>query len=810
MKLESTTIQVAVLSATALLLTTGASVASAQVLEETVVTARKIEESIQDAPVAVSSVSSEDIRRENIINITDVNTPNAIINSSGSPQRANISIRGAATTQTDPYQAPAISTIKDGLVSDSFATNSLNIYDTARIEVLRGPQGTLFGRNSVAGVVNITSNRPDLTEFGVDAGIAIENYATSDVRAAINLPVSDTLAVRFAVLKRDSDGWGNFTNRQANTIDSIAPQGQGPFNFPVDPQNPTDGLPASKLLGKVRNGSGDLGMDPGEQDFISARSMVLWEPSEALSVTLMVEYEDGEAGQYNNVPVTRDSDPLGQLGFSGDNVDSGDVHKTGSSLYNTISWDTLTYMGEVNWSLTDGLDLKSVTGYREESVFNPFDIDGYEEQFLDSLQTWDIDSLSQEFTLTSSFSGRLNFVAGAFYSTSTFDKVQESYLSRDMLCQDIFGTTKVGIPVPGPTFGCPIGSFTVGAEGFSGPLYTILPNWSEVSQDTDAAAIYGQFYLDITESLSLTVGGRYSTEEKELFTDFIRGTTAFEEGELFPHTEKRDWNSFTPMVSFDYQFSPDILGYFTWSEGFRSGGFNGRSNNFETVFTPYDEETSDSFELGLKTELWNNRVRVNAALFTTKYDGLQRDMQGVDELGNVNAFVVNAASATVTGFEVELTGAVTEALTVRGSLGLMEGEYDDFDPDLPPGLLPQDDLDSFESFDLPYTPKVTSSLSVSYYVPLGSGGVTLDTTVNYTDEMLTLTTDTPENRRDSTVIWGAGATWQLNEKFIVKAYARNLTDESYLQVGREYGSPWGRAQIWSAPRSYGVSLRYSL
>jgi iron complex outermembrane receptor protein len=700
------------------------------VLEETIVTARKKEESLQDTPVSVSAISGETLELKNVVSLSDLKSvPGVQLESgAGSPRTANFSIRGLSLIELDPSFEPAIAIIVDGVYYAGITSAVSALLDIESVEVLRGPQGTLFGRNSPAGVVNIRSRRPG-DEFELNSSLTYSSWETTDARLAIGGPlIEDTLSARVAIMKRYSGD---------SYIDNKAPG----FD------------------------------DPNRDDTLYGRLSLLWTPSDALEISLIAEADDyeGTLGTMKN-----DSALPSAATFFAPPTPEG-FYDVAMNIDVDAPSDSQTYIMNIGWDIND-FTLTSISAYRETERFSDYDIDGTEGSLLHAPQSYETDQFTQELQVASSFDGPLNFIAGYFYMDATYSKHEEDTIYAPLSC--LF----IGAPL------------NCGLE---------FLNISDPSQDTESHAVFGQVYYDINESLRLTVGGRYSTDEKDFTVTFPAGQNF---GQIVDESE--DWSVFSPMASLDWHLTDSTMGYLSYSEGYRSGGFNGRANEVETFETGYDEEFSESIELGLKTELLDGRLRLNGALYKVEYTDQQLPDQNRTSQG-VELSVVNAGSSEVLGLELEATWLASEHLTLFVDGAYMDAEYTDFTVDLNGDGTETDN----SHFPLPLTPETKLHIGAQYDIVFSRlGELSFGVDWTFTDHMQTATVPVPNfTRRDSTDIVDANITWRPTENWRVTVFGKNLLDEEYISVGvAAGGGALSHIKTLAPPASYGITLAYDM
>jgi iron complex outermembrane receptor protein len=634
---------------------------SSALLEEVIVTARKREESLQDTPLAVSAFSGEALEFRGVTSIDrlDQFTPNLAL--STSPSFSNVSsnaavyIRGIGQNDFVPVIDPGVGIYIDGVYLGRSVGAVLDVVDVERVEILRGPQGTLFGRNTIGGAISLTSVKPQDT-FGGRVGAKIGTDNRIDVHGMLNLPVTDTLFSRINVASFNQDG---YVSRVAD------------------------------------------GIDLGDDDTIAARAAFRWLPSERVTVDLMFDYsrdrENGAASVLSGVqPINFDlaTNPFGapsmvvaantiaaQLAIDPGAFETGGgeffdvlqpfpfqflacftpenatnpfclneqwIDDSGSRNYGTDpTYADLDVWGTaltVEWDINDNLTLKSITSYREFDGEFSGDDDATPIRASLLIDLYEQDQLSQELQLLGkSFDDRLDWIVGLFYFEEDGFNINPVRFSQvDLQSGGIF--------------------------------------------DADSWAVFAQGTWAFTEAFELTLGGRYTEDTRKYLPDqFFEGfpigplpVPCF--GEFGPTCEVGDrvlpyvevstkTDEFVPMVNLAYRFSDQLLTYFTYAEGFKSGGFTQRIFPPEESLPSFGPETVESYEVGAKFEGWDRRLRFNAAAFFTDYTDLQL---AVADPTRVGPFVSNAGDAEIWGLELEAFLNPAEGWFLSASLGLLD------------------------------------------------------------------------------------------------------------------------------------------
>ncbi|RYG14301.1 MAG: TonB-dependent receptor, partial [Caulobacteraceae bacterium] len=500
---------------------------------------------------------------------------------------------------------PAVGVYIDDVYYARIRGTQFDLLDLERIEVLRGPQGTLYGKNTIGGAMRLVSRRPGQT-FRARGSVAYGDYDMIDVQAAVSGPISDQFAFGLSALHSERGGYVT---------------------------NPTTGA------------------EYNDKNSTAFRAALAWDPSENLRVDLTADYSVDDAG----LTVGQATNSL--IGLSGQTIVVVPSPTPGwnfeaevdPTLPNETRLESRGVALNVAYDLSDSLTLRSITAYRRLNTDDYIDFDATAREVSSALVAVDQDQFSQEFQLNYQ-SGPVTAVGGLYYLRENVDSHQEAY-ADDLL---------------GPAF------------LNSGFLRTI-----DDTLETTSKAAYANVTYALTDALRVSGGIRYTEEEKDYWRTtsvFYSALPAFNGTYPFaPPVGTYEDTSF--MASVDYQLTEDVMLYARFSQGFKSGGFNGRANT-AAESTEYDPETADSWEVGFKATGYDNRVRLNVAAFTTKYDDFQARVSGldVDPITNLPApvlSVINAGGLDISGLEVEGVVALTEALTFDTQIGLLDAQYDE-------------------------------------------------------------------------------------------------------------------------------------
>ncbi len=746
------------------LCTADLALAAQPVLEEVKVTARKRVENLQDTPISITAISGDLIQQAKLFNVADIEqrTPNLAITASnnGVSSALQAYLRGVGQFDFALTVDPGVGLYVDGIYLARTIGSNFQLADIEQVQVLRGPQGTLFGKNSIGGAINVTTRRPSgETNYSAELTGGEDNYIGFD--GYLEFPITDTAAGSVAVMTKNSDGW------------------------------------------QKRN----RGDDAGNDDQWAVRSHLDIDFTDDWNSHLVVDYTHIDQNVYPQV--LSDFNPaapvagaylgavLGPIGETCcatniDDIDRSDALNELDGEENDtwgVSWTNTFTLGE--------LTLKSLTGYRDMDSESYRDADNAPQDYFSVGSAFDVQQFSQEFILSNEVGSGFDWLVGAYYLKEDGDHFSE---------------------------------VTVGAGLFEAT--GVLPLDITLSYDrTQEATAWAAFFnttWHMTEAARLNVAARYTYDEKKLdmysfrrasqMPILIPGPTdpgsctdvvAQDIGSVFSCDD--DWDEFSPKVGLELDVNDDTLAYASVSGGFRSGVYNGRPTATAQISVA-DPETLISYEIGMKTQLWDNRLQLNGALFYNDYEDRQflvSRPSGSAE--SALALVVdNAADSTLWGGELEFTVLPLEGLTITGGLSYIEPEYDEFEA-IDPDTGELEDLS-----DRPFTnvPEWTANLMAQYLCDLdNAGSIRLRGDMSYKDDIFYSDDDQSASfdrlHADSYTIYNAGVTYiSADEHWEFGVFGRNLSDEREIRGGFGVDAFGTTTVSFTEPRRYFVSVRY--
>jgi iron complex outermembrane receptor protein len=776
-------------------------------LADIVVTATRRDSRLQTTPIAVSAIDSSLIQQASPRTIGDLAAfvPNFSASTITGFNAASFAIRGVGQTSIIVYFEPPVAVLVDDFVVPSVQTQLLDTFDVAQVEVLRGPQGTLFGKNTTGGAVTVRTKRPVMNKLGVEARFQYGSFNTRKIQGSINVPIiADKLALRVVGGYDRDDGY--YHNGAC--------------------YGPVTGFVPSKFQGV----SGCLdGRRIGARNVKNARAKLLFEPTDRFHLLAQYEWLRDRSASVPSVNVNKEykgsgvflTDLLNTVRpnpNSSDPLDNAAITNRSGGLIDIERGQRISVDGyylNADYDLDVGT-LTSVTGYRSQrsrlpnsyAGVAPVAADGQSLSFFDAARDDDRKTFQQEVRFASKLQGPFQFVAGGFYQHETIDFCVAQYLG--------FLDLTAG-PLP---FG----------------------NWNDTpyilcnAQKGSSKAVFAEGTYKVTPTVTLTVGGRYTWEKKkwygrqQAFVPTLGG--GFDpsivvkqalDASVFNYpagvvTVDAKSNKPTYRASLGWQAAPTIFAYATYSRGFKGGGFNDQIGGFapfgadlgafRTAARATRPETADSYEAGVKSEFFNRRLRFNLTGFHVKYQDLQKQLNVpliVNGQPNQVTLFVNAASAVVNGVELETSAVPTRGLTLRGVVGYQNAKYKTYDA---PGA-------GYNLADAPLdrAPKWQWTLDGTYEVPVSGFKMTLNGNVNYTGRNLN-TQDINDPLGNTflnarTLVNASITVADEADRYYARLIGRNLTDKRYKTAEQNVAGLWQNAQ-YGPPRFYGIELGMKL
>lgn len=720
-------------------------------LEEVIVTAQKRAESLQDVPVSVTAFTGDAIEQLGYTDSNDIiaQTPNLQWSRVMGNTGTSLYLRGIGDPQFLSNIVPSVGIYLDDVYRGSNLSNVFALFDTERIEILRGPQNALYGRNTTGGAINVISRTPNVDD-GINGKIKVSygRFDQGDIQAAFGAPLSKTLAVRAS---------GTFRSRSNWAENSISGQD----------------------LGGYRNYHG--------------RILLSWDPNEQFDALFNIHASDNKAdpairksiglyepatfnpllGPFNALCSQAPALGNGCLDAAGLTDNTGINQSTGNDLAN-MEDKTFGLSLKMNWHF-ENFTLTSITAYDEADASYVADADsGPARLFEFHYETEGQSQLSQEIRFTSTDDSRLQWIAGAFY-----------------LKENLNHTPALAIFMPPPTP-------PLGLSRLSG-------------QDIETWSIFGQGSYDINDHLKFTLGLRYNEENKtgrltqllfavplsygrDVFDHaFVQNNTLVPTAvDIYDHT----WKEWGGRVALDYQLSDDVLVYGSVSRGFKGGNVDVSPGRPATILEP---EILVTYELGAKTEWFDGRMQLNGAFFYNDFEDQQISILIPAPGGGLTQSVANADKARVYGIEVESRIVPADGWFISMGLGWLDAKFKRFIDATGTDL---------SGNKMAFAPDINFNGLVRYELPIGNGVLGLQTDFTYNDEIFSDVANNPFGFVDSYWLFNASASYRFgtNETYELTIWGRNIGDEQFFTSCIPGGTLVGSVCAISEPATYGVSL----
>ncbi|MEI9964022.1 MAG: TonB-dependent receptor [Caulobacteraceae bacterium] len=737
--------------------------ASDSTLQEVVVTARFRAENVQKTPLAITAVSGSELDARGVTGVTSLSgqAPNLIINPGGAGfgPSAFATIRGIGMNDFSLAFEPGVAIYIDDVYQARPIGAAMDLLDLDRVEVLRGPQGTLFGQNAIGGAIRLISKKPDGQGGGFIEATG-GNFSHREIRGSWDVAIiPDRLFARFSASSKTLDGYMDvldFACVHPELAGNIKPTTKG-TDCKVDTEGDTNVQSGRAAFRFIANDAIEVNLIG---DYENQRQK---QPADKLAV---IATEGDDAGY---TPIWNSTVAIPTYGVPYDSrfvtnspyTTYNNFHSaiTGLDYPNANDFVQYGFSGTVDWKLTPDIALKSVTAYRHYDSTFGVNSAGAPEAINMTVDHDPHKQFSEELTLSGT-TGPLDWTVGGYY-----------YHGRDA----DWGTAEVYPP-------------------------DILAFYydDEQKQTNKAAFIHGVYH--VTDKLSVTAGIRYTDEEKSI--DILRQSLIT--GELlFPITPlSENDKKWSPMGNVSYQWTPDLMTYAQVSTGFRGGGFSPRPND-QTQIKAFGPETLTTYEVGFKSSWLDRRVRLNGAAFYSKYQGIQLPSLYVDSNGIIATVTQNVGRAHIEGVEGELQARPIGALLLDANAGWLHYQNDDLGAAA--GISGGPTLSSVP----PRTPKLTASVGGQYAFDLGDSTLTPRMDLVYQSKVYFDSANTELGSQKGYALLNGRVTWAPAQgDWSVAVWVTNLTNKVYSTSALNLVDGFGTDELSIAPpREWGVTVR---
>ncbi|MEM7728850.1 MAG: TonB-dependent receptor [Pseudomonadota bacterium] len=731
--------------------------------DEIIVTAQKRAESLQDVPIAVTAISGDLLENRGIIRLDEIArlTPGFNLQQPLDARFLRLSIRGISSDTRFPGAEQSVAVVVDGVYLSGVAGVLTDLVDVEQVEILRGPQGTLFGRNATAGVVNITSRQPGSTPRA-QASLEYANFDHLNLKGSVSGPIAgDVLAGQIGISHTQRDGF----------IDNTF-----------------------------------LGRSEDDQDTTTLRGMLRFTPSETLEIRVNADYTDESRN-----PQVPDAEGGMALGLDGDPFNR-DVQ---IDTANFADREIFGLSGTVEKFFDNGMLLRSITSYREYTVDEFLDGDFSPTFFLTRGNAESSEEFVQEVQLLSDDTGDLTWIVGGFYLSQDLLNEGDYAVNLGAFEPVFFGGSYRNFL--GGVFGLPDAQINALCEPGAAPAcQSVETALVDFGLDTESYALFGQATYELSDRWDVTVGARYSNDQRDYSYRSFGDEVGFPLLDPIiarlatPLTDDREDEDISFKFTTSYDVSDDLNLYASVAEGYKSGTF------FTTILTsaaqfaqtPVDEENSVSYEVGAKGTI-ADRLRFAGAAFFYDYSDFQTDQQIPGAVPGQPTTVLGNADVETYGFEFEADARLNDIFSLAGSFAYIHSEFTNY-----PGCFTGVDAlgtVTFEDCDgnpLPFAPEVTGSLALDFDAPVsetvnlfGFAGVDYRSRQYFTPRENEL-----ESQDGYALVNGQVGLAFGQGRYRASIWSKNLFDKDYSTF-RSAGSPVPLTFALGAPRTYGIRLQ---
>ena len=779
-------------------------------LEDIVVTAQRRAENIQDVSLAIQAITGEGLARSGVTDVSrvDLITPGVTFARYGADSK--IAVRGANSNNTFLDAAPAVGVFVDGVYRPRASQQTRAFFDVERLEVLKGPQGTLYGRNTLAGAVNLYSNRPSTEKFEAGLLTSYARFNDSRTEAFVNVPLSDMLAVRLAGVFERGDGYvKNLAGEDLGNPDTVSVRGSVRYVAP-------GGGDVTLRVTNIRERGNQTGLFAMTGTCRTVTAEGLTDPTGTRQ-----DCRNPRRGSRGS----RGFDQLGRLEVLKDFVHEDRIDEFNATL-------------EANTSLGSGLNLKGIFSYTDFRLDLGQDSDFSEVQVSADFLSERVKSLTSEIQLSNDATGPFRFTTGAYLSRDRqkFNSAALRFAADDQLVRPLvqvpgFPATSLRRLDPTPIVSSQINLGDPNLPGrpaiINGVNYGGQSSSNFQYNNTTSLGLFGQASLEVVTGLRVVGGVRYSRDEKESI-DYggARATTTYQ-GPQFPLTiprtidgfstdkalatgrQNRTYQNVTYRAALEYDVTPDVLLFAQVATGFLSGSLT-------VAGTSTDDQKSINYETGVKSRFLDNRLQVNTSVFYTEYKNLITSFQRPNNSGGVDTLSINGGKIKSYGAEAAIEARPVEPLRLTVALSYLDSKFGTFGVLAPHQLVNGNPAASGRFINLDgqrtqYAPKFTGSFISAYDIALPNGAkltpqlqfyysarYSAQTQLSFLDSAGTQPNFT---KTDLRVVYTTA-----DDRFSIEGFVENV-ENTIVKQRVTYGGDGIEQTTYGYPRNYGVRLR---
>lgn len=736
--------------------------ASEKGIEEVIVTAERREASLQEVPVAVTAFTEAGLESQQVSTIGDLQAlvPNLSIHV-GDANNAVVYIRGIGQIDSIAFFEPGVGIYLDDVYLGRAQGAFLDVIDVERIEVLRGPQGSLYGRNTVGGAIKYVSSAPS-DEFTGKVSATVGNYGRMDLKASLSGPLAgDSLTGSLTVAQLGHDG---YTDNQFD------------------------------------------GKEDGDRDVMFYRGVLKYEPSDDFSLQFAVDYSDGDP---NRSRTPSKETPISLLivdpytfGTSTQVFPADkDPFKVNADFNRVEFTETTGYSLNATWALSDSLTLKSITSYRELEYGTEIDLDGTPINAFGIFYFNDQSQVSQELQL--SYQGeRLSVVSGLYYFNEDGDTFDGGVFNNFLIAsagEADFETDSYAI------FSQFDYAITDRLTAIAGFRYTEEEkDYQRQTEDFDLTALAGLTIDPMTFAVSYANPNLLNPSSSDLK---LRGGIGVPRP--FADPDSASFENFSPKVGLKFQQDENTHWYVTASTSFKSGGFNGRLADGQ--LEPYEEETLTSFEVGLKKQAFDNKLQVNAALFYNEYDDLQvSSFEAAPGGTSLLPVFSNAGEAVIQGIEIEIIALLSDRLTLNANIGYLDAEYKEYFAEA--DTTTNQVLDVSDERSMVNAPEWDTFIGLNYLLASGDWGeLSLLADMSYRSKTYLEVNSSENLAQGGYTLFNAAIGFESSDgHWRAMLGGKNLSDKEYRSHAFDLSAfPGVELGYYNAPRTYSLSVSYN-